>query len=93
MADPSGKSPSKYHLFYSRKPSDSGNIAILSSVSSIWEDYHIKKIEDNQWKCLWCDEKFQGINASKYLAHVIRTKCIHIKISTASIDQAYLSRY
>ena len=49
MADPYGNSTSKYHLLFSRKPSNSGNIAVLGSISSIWEDKHIEKLEDNQW--------------------------------------------
>ena len=93
MADPSGNSPSKYHLLFSRKPSNSGNISVLSSISFISEDDHIEKLENNQWKCIWCDVKFQGINATKYLARVIGTKCMHINRCTASTDQDYLSRY
>ena len=93
MEDPYGNSPSNYHLLFSRKTSNSNNIAVLSSISYIWEDKHIEKLEDNQWKCLWCDVKFQGINSTKALAHVIGTKSMHIKRCTASIDQAYLSRY
>ena len=56
-------------------------------------DKHIEKLEENQWKCLWCDVKFQGINATKDLARVIGTKIMHIKRCTSSIDQDYLSRY
>ena len=93
MADPYGNSLSKYHLIFSRKPSNSGNIAVLSSITSIWEDKHIEKLEDNQWKCLWFDVEFQGIDATKPLAHVIGNNSMHINICTASIDQAYLSRY
>ena len=93
MADPSGNSPSKYHLLFSQKPSHSGNIEFRSSISSIWEDDHIEKLENNQWKCLWCNVKFQRINATKYLAHIIGTKFIHIKRYRSSIDQSYLSRY
>ena len=93
MEDPYGNSPSNYYLLFSRKSSNSGNIAVLSNISSIWEDDHIKKLKDNQWKCLLCDFKFQGINATKCLSHVIGTKCMHIKRFTASTDQAYLSRY
>ena len=93
MVDPSGNSPSKYHLLFSRKPSNSGNIVVLSSISSIWEDEHIENLEDIQRKYLWCDAKFQGINTTKALAHVIGTTCMHIKKCTASIDQAYLSIY
>ena len=93
MADPYGNSPSKYHLLFGRKPSNSDNIAVLTTIKSIWEDDQIEKLEDNQWKCLWCDVTFQGINAKKYLSHVIGTKSMHIKRCTASIDQAHISRY
>ena len=91
--DPSVNSPSKYHLLFSCKPLNSGNIVVLSSISSIWEDDHIEKLKDNQWKSLWCDVKFQGINATKSVASFIGTKCMHIKRCTASIYQDYLSRY
>ena len=93
MVDPYGNSPSKYHLLLGRKPSNSGNIAVLGYIKYIWEDKHIEKLADNQQKCLWCDVTFQGINETKYLAHVIGTKSMHIKRCTALIDQAYLSRY
>ena len=93
MADPSGNSPSKYHHLFSRKPSHAGNIEVISSISSIWEDDHIEKLEKNQWKCLWCNVKCQGINTTKALDHIIRTKFMHIKICRASIDKYYLSIY
>ena len=92
MADPIGNSPSKYHLLFGRQPLNSKNIAVLTSIKSIWDDDHIENLEDNQWKCLWCDFTFQGINATKALAHVIGTKCMHIKRCTASIDQSHISR-
>ena len=93
MVDPSGNSTSKYHLIFSRKPLHSGNSEVLSYISSIWEDDHIENLEKNQWKCLWCYVKFQGINATKSLDHVTGTKCMHINICTASTYQYYLSRY
>ena len=93
MADPYGNSPSKYHLLFSRKPSNCNNIAVITLIKSIWDDDHIEKLEDNQWNCLWCDFTFQGINATKALTRVIGTKCIHIKRCTASIDKAGISRY
>ena len=73
ISDPCGNPPPKYHILFSRKPSNSGNITVLSSISSIWEYDHIENLEDNQWKCLWCDVKFQGIHAIKAIAHVIGT--------------------
>ena len=93
MTDPHGNSPSKYHLLFGHKPSNSKNIAVLTSIKSIWDDDHVEKLEDNQWKCVWCDFTFQGINATKALAHVIGTKCMHIKGWTDSIDQSHISRY
>ena len=90
MADPHDNSPSKYHLLFGRKPPNSNNIAVLTSIKSIWDYDHIENLEDNQWKCLWCDFTFQGINATKDLAHVIETRCMHIKRCTDSIDQAYI---
>ena len=93
MADPSGNSTSNYHLLYIWKPLYSGNIEFISSISSIWEGYHIEKLDNNQWKGLWCNVKFQGINATKYLAHVIGNKFMHIKRYRSSIDKSYLSRY
>ena len=42
---------------------------------------------------LGCNIKFQGINATKALAHVIETKRMHINRYRASIDKAHLSRY
>ena len=93
MADPYGNSPSKYRLLFGRKPSNSDNIAVLTSIKFLWGDDQIEKLKDNQWKCLWCDFIFQGINAKKALAHVIGTKCMHIKRCTDSIYQAHISRY
>ena len=92
MADPYGNSPSKYHLIFSRKRTNSGNIAVISSISTILEEKHTEKLEDNLSKCLWCDVKFQVINAKKALAHVIGTKIMLIKRCTDLIDQAYLSK-
>ena len=79
MVDPYDKLPSYYHLPLDRKPSNSDNIAVITSIKSIREDDQIEKLEDNQWKCLWCDVTFQRINATKALAHVIGTKSMHIK--------------
>ena len=70
-----------------------GNIKVLSSISSIWKDDHIQRLENNQWKCLWSKFVFQGINDTKDIVHVIGTKCMHINICRDSTNQARLSRY
>ena len=84
MADPFGNSTSQYHLLFSLKTSQSGNIDVLSSISYIWEEDRIEKLKNYQWKCLWCNVKFQCINATKNLSHVNGTKCMNIKICTDS---------
>ena len=93
MEDPPSNLPSKYHHLFSLKPSHVDSIEVISYISSIWEDDHIERLENNQWKCLWCNIEFQVINATKALAHVIGTKCMHIDRCMASIDQSHLSRY
>ena len=93
MADPYGNSWSNYYILLSHKPYHSDNIEVISSISFIWEDDHIDKLENNHWKCLWCNVKFQGINATKYLSHIFGTIFMHINICTFSIDKYYLSRY
>ena len=79
MVDPSGNSPSKYNQLFIKKPLQAGNIKVLSYIPSIRDDDQIEKLKNTQWKCLWCNVKFQGINGTKALAHVIGNKCIHIK--------------
>ena len=93
MLDPPGNSPSKYYHLFSQKPSHIGNIEVLGSISSIWKDDCIERLENNWWKCLWCNVIFQGINYIKALAHVTRTKCMHINSYEASIFQYHPSRY
>ena len=56
-------------------------------MTSIWEDDHIERLENNQWKFLWCNIKFQDINS------IIGTPYMHIKRCIASMYQAHLSRY
>ena len=80
MEYPYGNSPSKYQPLFSRKSYHSGNIEVLSSVSSIWEDDHIEKLENNQWICLWCNFKIYSINVTKALSYVIGIKSMHKKI-------------
>ena len=66
---------------------------IIYFISSIWKDDRIEKFENNQWNCLWCRIKFQGINVTKDMAHVLITRDIQIKSFNAAIDQAHLWRY
>ena len=91
MEDPPSNSTSNYRHLFSQKPLHVGNIKSISSIMSIWGYDRIDRLENNQWKCLWWNVKFQGFNATKALDHVIGTKCMHINRSIDSIDQAHLS--
>ena len=93
MLDPPGNSPSKYYHLFSQKPSHIGNIEVLGSISSIWKDDCIERLENNWWKCLWCNVIFQGINYTKAIAHVTGTKCMHINRYRASIHQSCIIIY
>ena len=91
MSDPYGNSPSKYHHLLSCKPLQVDNIEFLGSISPIWDVDSIERLQNNQWKCLWCNVKSQGINATKILSHVIRSRYMHIKRCRASVYQDHLS--
>ena len=39
----------------------------------------MKRLEKNKWKFIWCGVNFQGINATKALAHVIGNMGMYIK--------------
>ena len=79
----------KYHPF-SWKPSHIGNNEVISSILSIWEYDRIERLGNNQCKRLWCNFIFQGIDSTKSLDHVIRTKSMHIKRFRASTYKAHL---
>ena len=38
-------------------------------LSNIWDDPHIEKIK-NGWKCLWCGNEWETLNATCDLIHV-----------------------
>ena len=77
----------------------------LDFISYIWDDDCIRKLDENNWKCLWCNKTFQGINDTKSLAHVqkkmiciLKLLCIHVqipynKIPRASAFQSLLEGY
>ena len=88
MYDTPDNSPSKYHHFFSQKLLHKGNKKVIIYTTSIWEDEHIHGLENNQWKCLWCNVIFHVINDTKALAHVIRTRGIHINSCFTDIDQS-----
>ena len=65
----------------------------MISISSIWDDDHILRLDENKWQCFWCNTRFQGINATKAFAHVLGKKGMHIKICYAPKEKAHIKRY
>ena len=45
------------------------------------------KIDENIWKCHWCDDSFQGINSDKALAHIIDMISMYINIYLDYIEK------
>ena len=79
----------------SEKDDTSSEIQVLNS---IWDDSHIKSYSDS-WSCLWCEQTFNGKNATRALSHVIgkalypENKSLGIGFCTAIIDQSNANLY
>ena len=72
--------------------------AELPVITAIWDDEYIDRalIGDKAgWICLWCQEKFKGLNTTKSLAHVSKTVNLgqHVKSCKAAIPDNYKKRY
>ena len=65
----------------------------LDIISSIWDDDHIQRIDEKNWQWLWCNQTFQGINASKALAHLLGKNGMHIKSYYVDKYKAHTTRY
>ena len=46
-----------------------------------------------KWQCLWWNQCFQGINATKALAHVLGKKGMHIQSCYVAKDNDHTTRY
>ena len=86
MSDSSSMSYSKIRHLFPKTDSTSRMEAIINFISSIYEDDRVEKLE-NQWKYLWCVIAYQGINITKYLAHLLGTRCVYIKSCNDEIDK------
>ena len=65
----------------------------LDFFSFIWDDDHIRRLDQKNWQCLWCNQSVQGINATKDLAYVLGKKGVHIKSCYLDKDKAHKTRY
>ena len=44
------------------------------------------------WQCLWCNQNFQGINATKALDRVLGNNSMHIKSCYVANEKAHITR-
>ena len=65
----------------------------LDCILSIWDDDHIHRVDETNWRCLWFNKISQGINSTKYLAQVLGKKGMHIKICFAYMEKSHITVY
>ena len=70
MSSPTSQSSPAFHSFLYKEKTSAETATKLDLISSIWENDHIMRLDEKNWQCLWYNKSFQGINASKALAHV-----------------------
>ena len=79
MSFTTSQSSPEFHSFFNMEKTSAETATKLNLISSIWDDDYIWRLDEKNWQCLWCDQTFQGINATKALAHVLGKKGMHIK--------------
>jgi transposase-like protein len=70
----------------------------LDELKTIFDDEHIEKYNDKgdgkpRWRCKWCQNTFASWNATKALAHVVKTSKADIKACTGRIDDRSKALY
>ena len=81
------------HSFFNKEKTNAETATKLDIISSIWDDDHIRRLDEKNWQCLWRNQTFQGINATKSLDHVLGKKGMHIKSCYVAKDKARTTRY
>ena len=93
ISSPTSQSSPEFHSFFNKEKTSAETATKLDFISSIWDDDHIWRLDEKNWQCLWCNQTFQGINATKALAHVLGKKGMHIKSCYVAKDKAHTTRY
>ena len=70
MSTPTSQYSPAVHSFFNKEKTTAETTTKLGFISSIWDDDHIRRLDEKNWQLLWCNQTFQGINATKALAHV-----------------------
>ena len=93
MSSPTIQSSPAFHLFLNKEKTSAETETKRDFISSIWDDDHIWRLDEKNWQLLWCDQNFQGINATKALAHLLVKKGTHIKSCYVSKEKHHIKRY
>ena len=93
MSSTTSQSYSAFHQFFHKEKTSAETETNIDFISSIWYDDHIWRLDEKKWKCLWCDQSFQIINATKALACVLGNKGVPIKSCYVDKDKSHTTRY
>ena len=93
MSFSESQSLSKHYYLFNNEKMYAETETKLDLISSTWDDDHIQRLDENNWECLWCNTSFQGINATKALAHVLGKKSMHIKSCYVLKEKAHIKIY
>ena len=93
MLYPTIQSSPEFHSFFNKEKKSAETTTKIDFISSIWDDDHIRRLDEKNWQCSWCNQCFQGINATKALARVLGNKGMHIKSCYVAKDKAHTTRH
>ena len=83
MMYPTSQYSPAYHSFLNKKKTSAETATKLDFISSIWDDDHIWRLDEKNWKFLWCNQCYKGINATKALVNVLGKKGMQISAKHA----------
>ena len=81
------------HSFFNKEKTRAETETRIYLISSIWGDNHIMSLNENNWKFLWYNKVFQGINATKALARVLGKKGMYIKSCYVRKEKSHKNIY
>ena len=93
MSSNTSQSSSTFNSLFNNEKTSAETETKLYFISYTWDNDHILRLDENNWQCLWCNQTFQGINATKALDRVLGKKGMHIKSCYFLKDKAHKIRY
>ena len=93
MSSPTSQSSPAFHSFFNKEKTSAETATKIYFIPSMWDDDQIWKLDEKNWQYLWCNQSFQGITATKDLAHVLGKKGMHTKSCYVNKDKYHTARY